>query len=113
MMEETIAFSYALLPLINSAAFLPQAFKLYKSTPEEARSISLEAWGIWLLASIITFLYGVINLHDPLFCLVASVSVFWNITLITLVVWKRVLDTRIRQEAYRPLPSIIARLTSR
>lgn len=107
-MEEIIALSYALLPLINSAAFLPQTVKLYKSSPEESRSISLESWMMWLAASVITLLYGIINLQDFLFCLVASVSVFWNLTLITLVMWKRLLDSRVKQASYIP----VSRVTS-
>lgn len=87
-MDYIVSFLYALVPLVNSWAYFPQAYKLYKAEPVEVRSVSIGSWAMWLLCSLITLLYGLMKLHDPLFCAVAGVSVFWNVTVILLTVWK-------------------------
>ncbi|HNQ92130.1 MAG TPA: hypothetical protein PKI93_04290 [Alphaproteobacteria bacterium] len=88
-MGSIFAIAYSFLPVVNSWAFLPQAVKLYRSSPIEARSVSLSAWLMWFGASFVSLMYGLTNLHDTLFCISAGVSVFWNALIISLTLWKR------------------------
>ncbi|MFA7276538.1 MAG: hypothetical protein WC043_07040 [Pseudobdellovibrionaceae bacterium] len=100
-MDDLISFAYSLLPLVNSWAYLPQAVRLFTCERESLKSMSLWSWMTWLCCSVITLLYGVFKLHDPLFILVASVSVFWNVLIVGITLWR----TRPNFQNLSPLPS--------
>ncbi len=51
--------------------------------------MSLGAWLLWLGGSAVSLLYGITNLHDPLFCFVSSVGLIWNALTVALIIWKR------------------------
>lgn len=91
-MVDVFALMYSFLPLVNSIAYFPQVIKLFRSSAEEVRSVSLSAWFMWLCASFVTLMYGITNLHDPLFIIVASVGLFWNTMTIMITIWKRQSD---------------------
>ncbi|MDD3021001.1 MAG: hypothetical protein PHX61_08505 [Alphaproteobacteria bacterium] len=92
-MEYLFALAYSFLPIANSIAYFPQVAKLYKSSAEESRSMSLSAWFMWLGGSLISLMYGITNLHDPLFCFVSGVGLAWNVITVALIMWKRRADT--------------------
>lgn len=88
-MEHIVVFLYALAPLFSTLGYLPQIRKLLRAAPHEVRGISIHAWLLWLGNALIAVAYGVVKLHDPLFILVSSVSVFWCLLLIGLTLWKQ------------------------
>jgi len=102
-MDDFVSYLYALVPLVNSWAYFPQALKLYRAQPIEVRSVSIGSWVTWLLCSAITLFYGLFKLHDVLFCVVAAVSVFWNVAVIILTLWK------LRAGQLCPAPVVLSR----
>lgn len=88
-MESLIVFLYSLTPFLTSAAYLPQIHKLLKSSPAEIRSLSLWAWFIWTGCSFVSLLYGLVRLHDTLFCVVAAISFLWCALIVGIALYKR------------------------
>lgn len=90
--EDAIILAYAVLPLINGYAYYPQAVKLYKCTPEEARSTSLGAWSLWVGCTLVGLLYSGVIIQDTLYTLSCCVNFIACTTITLLTVRQRLLD---------------------
>lgn len=88
-METLVIFLYSLVPFITCAAYYPQVRRLMKASPEEIKSVSLLAWSTWLFCSLAGLLYGIYHLHDLLFCILTSIAIFWETSVIVITLYKR------------------------
>lgn len=88
MFESIVIFLYMLVPLINTVGYIPQVVKIFRSSPEELRGVSLSAWALWLFAASVALAYGATILKDPLFIVVAAQNVFWVLLVIVLTVFR-------------------------
>lgn len=73
-MEQVISILYGASGIAASALYLPQILR-YHRDPGARRSISLLAWGGWILIAMVTILYALIVVHSPLFAGVAALNV--------------------------------------
>jgi len=84
----SLPYLYSGIAPIAIAGYLPQIFRLAKSTGN-SQDISLMTWWIWLSTWIISLLYGVFVLADWRFCLIAIVNVVGHLTVIGFTAYNR------------------------
>lgn len=87
-METFFLYTYPLVGLISLAAFIPQISALIKSTTSSA-NVSVKSWFLWTVTSVVSFGYGVYVLNDIMFCIMMGVTMFLNMIVISLIIYKR------------------------
>lgn len=73
-MEHFISILYGASGIAASALYLPQILR-YHRDPDSRRSISLLAWGGWILIALVTILYALVVVRSPLFAGVAALNI--------------------------------------
>jgi hypothetical protein len=73
-MEQVLSLLYGASGVAASALYIPQIFR-YHRDPEARLSISLLSWGGWIAIALITILYALYVVKNPLFAAVAGLNV--------------------------------------
>lgn len=78
---ELLTLAYTATGIVFGIAFIPQIRTLLRDQ-SGAEALNLSTWGLFTLCNLITFLYALINVHDPYFifcsaiCLIGNTMVF-------------------------------------
>ena len=59
-----LAFLFVTFEILAASAYIPQIIILVRD-PKSGLSLSLLTWTIWVLASLISVIYGIVKLGDP------------------------------------------------
>ncbi|GIZ51860.1 hypothetical protein [Noviherbaspirillum aridicola] len=73
-MEQFISILYGASGIVATALYLPQILR-YHRDPASRRSISLLAWGGWIMIALVTILYALVVVDSPLFAAVAALNI--------------------------------------
>lgn len=93
-----IDWLYATIVVIAVFGYAPQLWKLWKSKTD-GKDISITTWLIWLYTWIVSLAYGIIELDDLKFCIVAVINLIGHIGIITLTLRNR---KRFKNKAQNP-----------
>lgn len=96
---------YPLVFLIGLGGYLPQIYRL-AAYPADTSSISLPTWYVWASSWLISLLYGVYHLHDPMFVAVATMNLAGHGGIIALTTYRRrqAALVRVRTSSYTARP---------
>ena len=83
-----IDWLYATIVIIAVFGYIPQLIRLWKSEGD-SNDISITTWLIWLYTWIVGLLYGIIELQDLKFTIVASINLIGHLAVIGLTLRNR------------------------
>ena len=83
-----IGFLYSLVGVVAIIGYTPQIVTLWKSTTM-SEDVSIPTWAIWLVTWIISLTYGIVELADLKFCLVALINIVGHLAIIGLTLRNR------------------------
>lgn len=83
-----IDWLYATIVIIAVFGYAPQLYKLWYSR-SDSTDISIATWLIWLYTWVVSLLYGIIELQDLKFCIVAVINLFGHFGVIGLTIRNR------------------------
>jgi len=83
-----IDFLYSLIAIVAIIGYTPQIIQLWRSKTD-SKDVSLLTWGIWMGTWIISLLYGVFELGDMKFTLVAIINLIGHVFIIVLTLCNR------------------------
>lgn len=72
-MDQVLSLLYGASGIAASALYIPQILRYHRDA-RARRSISLLAWGGWILIAFITIAYALQVVHSPLIAAVAGVN---------------------------------------
>ncbi len=79
-----IGFLYSLVGVVALIGYTPQIITLWKSkTP--STDVSIPTWLIWLSTWLVSLTYGIVELEDLKFCIIAIINIFGHLMVIGLV----------------------------
>ncbi len=87
-MMSIIGFLYSTIVVIAVFGYAPQLYKLWKSD-SDGMDISVATWLIWLYTWIVSLFYGIIELEDIKFCIVAVINLVGHVGIIALTMRNR------------------------
>jgi hypothetical protein len=93
LLPPLLEWLYPCVAVVGLLGYLPQIYRIYVATGP-VTSISLVAWGIWLVTWIISTGYAWLVAHDIKFALVSLVNVFGQSAVIGLTVHNRYMRFR-------------------
>ncbi len=80
-MEQILSVLYGVSGIAASALYLPQILKYHRD--REARmSISLLAWGGWIVIAAVTIAYALVVVKSPLIAAVAGLNILAQLTVL-------------------------------
>ena len=91
-----IDFLYSGIAVIAIIGYTPQIIKLWKSNTD-SKDVSLLTWLIWMGTWVISLFYGILELQDLKFCIVAIINLIGHVFIIGLT-----LRNRLRDKAQTP-----------
>lgn len=83
-----IGLLYSTIVIIAVFGYVPQLYKLWKSETD-GMDISIATWLIWLYTWVISLLYGIFELEDLKFCIVAVINLIGHFGIIGLTLRNR------------------------
>jgi len=83
-----IGFLYSLVGVVAIIGYSPQIISLWKSKTT-SQDISILTWFIWLATWFISLAYGILELHDLKFCIIAIINIIGHLLIIGLTLKNR------------------------
>lgn len=83
-----IDWLYATIVIIAVFGYVPQIHRLWNSKGD-SMDISITTWLIWLYTWIVSLFYGIIELQDLKFCMVAIINLIGHLAVIGLTMRNR------------------------
>ncbi len=80
-MEQIVSALYGISSIAATALYIPQILK-YRRDPAACKSVSLVCWSGWAGLAIITVLYALYVVRNPLFAMVAVLNCGAQLTVI-------------------------------
>jgi len=93
-----IDFLYSGIAVIAIIGYTPQIIKLWQSD-NDSKDVSILTWLIWMGTWVISLLYGIFELEDLKFCIVAVINLFGHSAVIGLTLRNR---NRFKSSAQTP-----------
>lgn len=78
-----IGFLYSLIGVIAIIGYTPQIITLWKSKTQ-SKDVSIPTWFVWLSTWIISLLYGIIELQDFKFSMIAVINIVGHLAILGL-----------------------------
>lgn len=88
MLVTIISRLYAVVGLISVMGYAPQIRTLLQGA-KAPTEISVKTWTIWMFEGMVSLSYGIVCLHDFMFCLLMAVDVVCMAVIIGLVLNNR------------------------
>lgn len=88
-METLLVILYSCVPIVSLSSYIPQIRALYHANYEQTKSMSIASWAIWTGNSVITALYAIFKLHDPLAIFANMVCLVCCATVLSMLLLKK------------------------
>jgi len=83
-----IGFLYSLVGVVALIGYTPQIITLWKSKTS-SKDVSISTWLIWLSTWCISLTYGIVELADLKFCIIAVINIVGHLIIIGLTLKNR------------------------
>ena len=83
-----IGFLYSLVGVVAIVGYTPQIISLWKSKTA-SEDISIPTWLIWLSTWLISLAYGILELQDLKFSIIATINIVGHLMIIGLTLKNR------------------------
>ena len=88
MMASLFAYLYPMVTFISISGYVPQ-IKLLLKADRPVKDVCLNTWLLWTCSNIITLGYASSCVHDPMFCVTATVGLICTTAVSGLIIHNR------------------------